>query len=299
MNSAQLMQTAWKAKVVIPSFNIPYLPMMEPVIQALRDNESFGFIAVARPDWMKFSAGGIRAVSEEYQRVKDEKYVRLHLDHVPVIDEDNLLVNYQDIIREALDLGYQSVMIDGSRLPLSENISVTSRIVEMAHSRGVPVEGELGAVLGHESGPLPSYEELFSSGRGFTDPEQARQFVRTTGVDWLSVAIGNIHGAVSSEGKDQKKITARLNIEHLKKIQAAVQIPLVLHGGSGIKKEFISAGIKAGIAKINIGTSIRQAYEKGVRVSGAAGQSAVYEETVRLIREDLENSVASPGKLSS
>jgi len=79
-----------------------------------------GFIAVARPEWMKFQARSMKAVYEEYQRVKDERYVRLHLDHVPVIDEDGLTVDYQAIIREAIQLGFQSVMVDGSRLPLAE-----------------------------------------------------------------------------------------------------------------------------------------------------------------------------------
>lgn len=288
MGSAELMRNAWKARTVIPAFNIPYRPMMRPVVQALRDNESFGLIAVARPDWMKFSAGSLQAICEEYQNVKDERYVRLHLDHVPVIDEDNLPVDYLAIIQEALDAGYQSVMVDGSRLLLSENISAVRKIVEMSHSRGIPVEAELGAVLGHEAGPLPPYEELFASGKGFTDPEQARQFVEETGVDWLSVAVGNIHGAISPAGKDQKKVQARLNIEHLKKIQSLVGIPLVLHGGTGIRKDSVLAGIKAGIAKINIGTAVRQAYEAGAKVSVSAGQAAVYQETTRIVEEELE-----------
>ena len=91
--------------------------------------------------------------------------MRLHLDHVPVIDEDNQRVDYLPIFQEAIDVGYESVMIDGSRLPLDENIAATRQVVELAHAAGVPVEAELGAVLGHEDGPLPSYEELFASGR--------------------------------------------------------------------------------------------------------------------------------------
>ena len=82
----------------------------------------------------------------------------LHLDHVPVIDEENRRVDWKPIIQECLDLGFNSVMVDGSRLSLEENISVTRQVVEMAHAVDVPVEAELGAVLGHEKGPLPPYE---------------------------------------------------------------------------------------------------------------------------------------------
>ena len=82
-------------------------------------------------------------------------------------------------------------------------------------------EAELGAVMGHEAGPMPPYEELFASGKGFTDVDEARRFVQESGCDWLSVAIGNIHGAISGAAKDAKKVTARLNNDHLRAISAA------------------------------------------------------------------------------
>ena len=287
-------KNAWKAGLVIPAFNIPYLPIMEPVVRALRDTGAFGFIAVARPEWMKFQARSMKAVYDEYQRVKDERYVRLHLDHVPVIDEDGLTVDYQAIIQEAIQLGYQSVMVDGSRLPLAENIEATKKIAAMAHAAGIPVEGELGAVLGHEAGPLPPYEELFTSGKGFTDPEEAKRFVQETGVDWLSVAIGNIHGAISEAARDAKKMQARLNLEHLERIREASAVPLVLHGGSGIEKEYVLGAVKRGIAKINVGTAIRQPFEVGSKESVVAGQQAAYEATVRVLTEELELAGSAP-----
>ena len=159
---------AQRAKIVIPAFNIPYLPMMEAVVAALRDTDNFGLITVARLEWIKFEARSLQAIHAEYERVKDERFTRLHLDHVPVIDEDNLKVDYEAVIQEAIQLGYGSVMVDGSRLPLEENIQATRKITRMAHAAGIAVEGELGAVLGHEAGPLPPYEELFASGKGFT-----------------------------------------------------------------------------------------------------------------------------------
>ncbi|MDX9980039.1 MAG: class II fructose-bisphosphate aldolase [Lentisphaeria bacterium] len=283
----ELMVNAWRAGVVIPAFNIPHLPMMEPVVRALRDTGTFGLIQVARLEWEKFQAKSIRAIRDEYAICKDERFTRLHLDHVPVVDEDGSRVDFAAIIREALDLGYESVMVDGSRLPFAENAACSRQVAELAHAAGVPVEAELGAVLGHEAGPLPPYEELFASGQGFTDPDEARRFVESSGVDWLSVAIGNVHGAISGAAKSQKKVEARLNIEHLDAIRAAAAVPLVLHGGSGIRKEYLHRAFRHGIAKINVGTSLRQAYEKGVAHSVAAGQQAVYEAMVEIVRVEL------------
>jgi ketose-bisphosphate aldolase len=260
----EIMRKAQEKGVLIPAFNVPYLEMVEPIAMALKEMQTFGLIEVARPDVEKFSAKSFRCVYEEYGKYADERFMRLHLDHVPVIDEDGKRVEWKRIIEECLKLEFDSVMIDGSRLPLEENIAVTKEVVNMAHPEA-PVEAELGAVLGHEKGPLPPYEELFKTGKGFTRIEEAKRFVRETGVDWISVAIGNIHGAISGIAKDQAKIEARLNIEHLKKLKEATGIPLVLHGGSGINKASVLEGIKNGISKINIGTEIRQAYEKGLK----------------------------------
>ena len=282
------MWNARRAGTVIPSFNIPFLPMMESVVAALRDADCFGFIAVARPEWMKLKAGSVRAVYEEYQRVKDERFTRLHLDHVPVIDEDNLNVDYEAIIQEAIHLGYQSVMVDGSRLPLEENIQATRKIASLAHAAGIALEGELGAVYGHEAGPLPPYDELFASGKGFTAMEDARRFVQETGVDWLSVAVGNVHGAISSLTRHNKKVEARLNIEHLERIYEAVKIPLVLHGGSGIQKKYIQQAIQGGIAKINIATAVRQPYEAALKESPEAARKAAYRAALQVLCEELE-----------
>lgn len=281
------MHNAARAKTAIAGFNIPYLPMMEPVVGALRDTRCFGLIMVARLEWTKFKAGGPQHIFKEYQRVKDERCTRLHLDHVPVIDEDGLAVDYVADIGMAVALGYDSVMVDGSRLPLEQNIAATTQIVQLAHARGVAVEAELGAVMGHEAGPLPPYEELFASGKGFTDPQQARRFVRETGVDWLSVAIGSVHGAIS-DARREKKVEARLNLERLDALREATGIPLVLHGGTGIRKEYVLEAIRRGIAKINVATAIRQPYEALMDTDPDRARDAVYDATVAVIRNDLE-----------
>lgn len=280
-------RNAFKSGLAIPAFNVPYLPMIEPVIRAVVDQDSFALIEVARLEWTKFEAGGPEAVAREFERWQDLDHVRLHLDHIPVIDEDGLRVDYLTIIKEAIDLGYHSVMVDGSRLSLEQNIDATRRVAELAHEAGIPCEGELGAVLGHEEGPLPPYDELFASGRGFTRVDEAQRFVKETDCDWLSVAIGNVHGAISAEYKDKKKIAARLDLEHLDALAEATSIPLVLHGGSGIPQDLVLASFKRGISKINIGTAIRQAYESALEETGevSAARDAVYARTSWLIGE--------------
>lgn len=283
-----LMERAALARTAIPGFNIPYFPMMEPVVRALRDTRCFGLIMVARLEWIKFAAGGPRPICELYQQVKDERFTRLHLDHVPVIDEDHLPVAYEAVLGEAVALGYDSVMVDASRLPLEENIAATRRIVDMAHASGVAVEAELGAVMGHEAGPLPPYEELFASGKGFTDPEEARRFVAETGVDWLSVAVGSVHGAIGASARREKKLEARLSIERLEAIRQTTGIPLVLHGGTGIRKNCVLDAIRHGIAKINVATAIRQPYEALLESAPEESPEAVYRATRKVIEEDLE-----------
>jgi len=280
-----IVQNASKAGLALPAFNIPYLPMLEPVVRAVVDQNSFALIETARLEWFKFEAGGPEAVAREFFRWENPQHVRLHLDHVPVIDEDGQRIDYLATIQKAIDLGYHSVMVDGSRLPLNENIAVTRQVAALAHQAGIPCEAELGAVLGHEAGPLPPYDELFTSGKGFTKVDEAHRFVTETGCDWLSVAIGNIHGAISEGFKDQKKIAARLNLEHLESLFQATGVPLVLHGGSGIPRDYVLAAFKKGIVKINIGTEIRQTYESNLKATGkvSPAQAAVYERTSWLI----------------
>jgi fructose-bisphosphate aldolase class II len=284
IGTAEIIRRALTKGIVVPAFNIPYLPMAKAVIQAVAEEDSFALIQVARLEWEKFSSRSLEAVAEEFHRHEDPEHVRLHLDHVPVIDEDHIAVDYLPIIRRAIAAGYQSVMVDGSRLPLEQNIRATLSVAELAHQSGIPCEAELGAVLGHEEGPLPPYEELFASGRGFTDPGEASRFVRESGCDWLSVAIGNIHGAISKAARDQKKVEARLALDHLAKLAAATNIPLVLHGGSGIRAEDLRRAFTRGIAKINVGTEIRQAYETALRGTGSEPKA---QEAVRLRTRSL------------
>lgn len=284
-STADAIRRAQAAGIVVPAFNVPYLPMIEPVIRAVVDQNAFALVETARLEWLKFESVGPAAVMAEFERWANLDHVRLHLDHVPAIDEDGLAVDYMPVFEQTIALGYGSVMIDGSRLNLQDNIRVTRQVIEMAHRAGIPCEAELGAVLGHETGLLPPYEELFASGKGFTDVQEAARFVRETGCDWLSVAVGNIHGAISGAAKERAKIETRLNLEHLDRLRRATGIPLVLHGGSGVQHASLLAAISRGIVKVNVAAEIRRAYEIALAASGmAAAQTAVYERTSELLR---------------
>ena len=169
-----------------------------------------------------------RSMAEEYG-----VDVVLHLDHARDYDE----------IRKAIDAGFSSVMFDGSSLPLKENILGTKRVVDYARARNVSVEAELGTVGGTEDGIAVSQDDAC-----YTDPEDAVEFVKQTGIDALAVAIGTSHG--------QYKSKTNISFERLKELQEVVDIPLVIHGGTGVKDEDVKRVIDLGIRKFNVGTEL-------------------------------------------
>jgi fructose/tagatose bisphosphate aldolase len=290
MEVREIVLDALHRKTAIPAFNIPYLPMVEPVAAAIADENTTAIIQVARAEWEKFSAKSLEDVAREYHKHEKPGFTILGLDHVPVIDEDFKKVDYRAIIERAIGVGYKYVLLDGSRLDIEGNISATKEIADLAHSAGLACEGELGAVMGHESGPVKPYEEIFQSRLGFTDLDEAKRFAAETGCDWLSVAAGNIHGAIAEATRHQKKPAARLDIGHIENLFKAAGVPLVLHGGSGIPFDYVKRGIAAGIAKVNIGAEIRQAYENCMEETGGkvtAAQERVYKRVRELITDIL------------
>ena len=294
MNDArQAVKRARENQTIIPAFNIPYLPMIRPVVKAIQDEDTVAMVQVARLEWEKFESRSLEAVAEEYFRWKDDRHTLLHLDHVPVIDEDNVTLDYLPILKRALEAGYQSVMIDGSRLSLEENIGHTRLVAELAGKWDAALEAELGAVAGHESGGIGmSYEELFQSRRGFTDPDEAARFAQESGCDWLSIAVGSFHGSIAADinVRSQKKQEARLDVEHIGRLSKSTGgIPLVLHGGSGIRQEYILKAVKAGISKINVATDIRQVYEAEIQSGKGLDYACeqVYQKTRWLIKDFL------------
>jgi fructose-bisphosphate aldolase class II/tagatose 1,6-diphosphate aldolase GatY/KbaY len=174
--------------------------------------------------------------------------VVVHLDHA-----DDL-----DLVTEALDLGLTSVMYDGSALPDAQNRELTAQVVTAARERGITVEAELGEVGGKDGVHDPSAR---------TDPQEAAQFVADTGVDLLAVAVGSSHAMTER--------TAALDGERIARIAAAVPVPLVLHGSSGVPDHEITAAIRAGMTKINVSTHLNVEFTGAVRTFLAGNPEAV------------------------
>ncbi|HLH99414.1 MAG TPA: class II fructose-bisphosphate aldolase, partial [Acidimicrobiales bacterium] len=218
--------------------------------------------------------------------------VGVHLDHSRDPDE----------VAACLDLGYTSVMIDGSRMSFDDNVAITRQVVERARDTGAWVEAELGAVAGHEDLSIDTAEGGKGAGAdgptvagapvlgdGMTDPEQAAAFVAATRVDALAVAIGNVHGLAGG--------VPHLDLERLEALRAAVDVPLVLHGASGVPSEVLAACAQRGVAKVNVNTELRLAFLTALRaalpaafeqidLAGplAAGRDAVIDAAGRILR---------------
>lgn len=167
---------------------------------------------------------------------------------VPVVIHQDHGQTFEHIMR-AIRTGYTSVMIDASAMSLEENIAITRRIVEVAHTVNVSVEAELGTIGVAQGSSEGGHSEIL-----FTDPAQAERFVNETGVDTLAVAIGTSHGLYPAG------MQPKLDIERLQEIHQRINIPLVLHGGSGNKDSEVAESIQYGIGKINISSDMKKAF---------------------------------------
>ena len=177
--------------------------------------------------------GGFEGTVETVKRAAANAQIpiALHLDHCRT---------YEECVA-AIQAGYSSVMIDGSSLPFEENVALTKKVVDYAHTLGITVEGELGKLVGEEGDLIVKGPEAAQ-----TDPAEAKEFVERTGVDCLAVSIGTQHGHYVA--------APHLNIERLKAIKEVVDVPLVLHGGSGTP--IVQEAIRNGIRKINVATDV-------------------------------------------
>ncbi|MEU2547687.1 class II fructose-bisphosphate aldolase [Streptomyces roseolus] len=164
--------------------------------------------------------------------------VAVHLDHA----------ENPDLVREAVELGLGSVMFDAARLPYEENVAATREVVDHCHRHGVWVEGELGEVGGKGGAHDPGVR---------TDPDEARAFVAATGVDALAVAVGSVHQMVTRD--------AVLDLDLIARLRAAVDVPLVLHGSSGVPDPLLARAVAAGMTKVNVSTHLNKAFTGAVR----------------------------------
>lgn len=235
----ELLAKAEAGKYAVGAFNANNMEIVQAIAMAAEQEKA--------PVIMQASQGAIKYAGLDYiigmVRIAAESArvpIALHLDHG---------TSFEQVVK-CIRGGFSSVMFDGSQLPLEENIRVTKKVVEIARPINVSVEAELGKIGGTED-DISVKESLF------TDPNEAEVFVRETGVDALAVAIGTAHGQYKGEPK--------LDFERLKKIRELVNIPIVLHGSSGVPDEAITNAISLGVRKVNIDTNIREAFVARLR----------------------------------
>ncbi|HHT63273.1 MAG: class II fructose-1,6-bisphosphate aldolase [Bacillota bacterium] len=236
-----LLEKAEREGYAVGAFNCNNMEIVQAIVDAAEAEKS-PVIIQASQGAIKYA--GLKYIVALVQVAAEQSTVpvALHLDHG---------TGFEQVIK-CIRYGFSSVMIDGSKLPLEENIALTNKVMEVARAVGVSVEAELGKIGGTE-------DDIYVHERDalFTDPEEARVFVEKTGVDSLAVAIGTAHGQYKGEPK--------LDFPRLEKIKSLVKIPIVLHGSSGVPDEAIKQAIKLGVRKVNIDTNIREAFVKGVR----------------------------------
>lgn len=240
---AELMKQAEAGKYAVGAFNCNNMEIVQAIVEAA-EAEKAPVIIQASQGAIKYA--GLNYIMALARTAADSVSVpvAMHLDHGTDFDQVMRCIRY----------GFTSVMIDGSKYPLEENIAVTNKVLEVARAVGVTVEAELGKIGGTEDDVHVDEREAT-----FTDPQEAKYFVEKTGVDLLAIAIGTAHGQYKGEPK--------LDFPRLEKIKSMVNIPIVLHGSSGVPDESIRTAIELGVRKINIDTNLREAFVAGVKDS--------------------------------
>ena len=240
VTAKELLTDAMKGGYAIGAFNVENMEMVMAVLAAAEAKNS-PVIMQTTPGTIKFAGvdyyyANVRAAAE-----RSKIPVVMHLDHGDSFAR----------AMEAYRAGYTSIMIDGSKLSLEENIDLTKRVVDACHPGGVFVEGELGKVGGKED-DLDGGDD-----NPYTNPEEAKIFVEKTGVDYLAIGVGTAHGVY--------KGIPHVNTDLIATIRDLVHIPLVLHGTSGVPDEQVTTSVKNGICKVNYATDLRIAFTKGVK----------------------------------
>lgn len=241
VNTKEMLIKAYEEGYAVPAFNIHNLETVQVAVEAAVELRS-PIILAATPGTMNYAGRRyIQAIAEAAAAGHDIP-IALHLDHHETIES----------IKESLDLGVKSVMIDGSQHSLEDNIELTKQVVELAHSYGATVEGELGKLVGQEDDLI-----IEAADAEYTDPDVAVEFVAATGVDTLAVAIGTGHGVYETK--------PNLDFDRLAAIRERVDVPIILHGASGISKEDVQKCIALGCAKVNISTELKIPFSSALR----------------------------------
>lgn len=253
----KMLEVARKNKFAVPAFNAGSGQLLTGVMEAAEELHS-PFIMAIHPDELSFLRDSF--VSQVLHEINNTKLpITLHLDHGATLEQ----------VVHAIQLGFSSVMIDSSHLPFEENIEVTKKIVEIAHSVGVSVEAELGTIGDTGNSAEGGAAEII-----YTDPAKAQEFVERTNIDSLAVAIGTAHGIYPKDRQPE------LRIDILEEMKDIVEVPLVLHGGSSNPDEEISRSLALGISKINISSDIKISFTKKLREILNNGDSQIREPNV-------------------
>jgi len=262
----QLVDEAWEKGTCIPAFNVGSLEMVRGALRASEELDTPVIIQIAER-LLKYSPLELIGPGMVQAAKESRLPVAVSLDHSSTYE----------VIKKALDLGFTSVMYDGSTLPFEENIAGTCKIVELADEYGAAVEGELGLVGGSEDG-------LSDHGILCTNPDKAHEFCERTGIACLAVAIGNAHGDYPT--------APVLAFDILEQINQKAGVPLVLHGGSGISDEDFRKAISLGIAKINIGTaSFNNVVKFATEYLAAEGKHTYFELNTAMTQGMYENAL--------
>lgn len=241
VSMTEMLKKAKEGKYAVGQFNMNNLEFTQAIIEAAEEENS--------PVILGVSEGALKYMGLEYTvamaKAAAEKAkvpIALHLDHGSTYE----------IAMKVIGAGFSSVMFDGSHYPYEENIEITKRVVEAAHAMGVSVEGELGTIGGTED-DLSVDEEHAK----LTNPSEAIEFYNATKVDALAIAVGSAHGVYKGEPK--------IHFEIIDSVSKQIDIPLVLHGGSGIPDETIRTAISYGIGKVNVNTENQIAFTDKIR----------------------------------
>ena len=235
----EMFKKAQEGKYAIGAFNVENMEMVMAVIEAAKELNS-PVIMQTTPSTVKYASLDYFLANVKVAAKNTHIPVAIHLDHGSSFE----------LASQAYRVGYTSIMIDGSHSDFETNIKLTKSVVDMCRASNISVEAELGKVGGKE-------DDLDGGDNNpYTDPQEAKEFVERTGIDSLAVAIGTAHGLYKGEPK--------IDLNRLANIKKVVNIPLVLHGGSGIPDEKIKETIKLGICKVNYATELRIAYTKGI-----------------------------------
>ena len=238
VSARELVSDAAARRTGIGAFNVIHLETAEALVRAAAVAELPVILQISQ-NCAEYH-GGLEPIALATLAVarRAATPVAVHLDHA----------ERPELVDEAIDLGFGSVMFDGGALPYDENVALTAAVVERAHASGVYVEGELGEVGGKDGAHAPGVR---------TDPDEARAFVAATGVDALAVAVGSSHAMTDR--------TASLDLALISRLRDALDVPLVLHGSSGVADDVLADAVRAGMTKINVSTHLNGFFTRAIR----------------------------------